>query len=200
MSSIVTLTVGEDRVDFHTNQDVLCRLPFFHAALHNGFRETTERKIRMPDDEPEIVAALIEFVAAGKYTYTYRPPPGIATHANMKPSPPCDLMEGLFHLRVYATASKYDCQGLAKAAMESLVDVLRQIDGIDVIQLLKETYLRGCDIDMLAKGGDMDAVKQRLPGIIRLVYATHGQKMKDIVFECPALANDFLRLSVAACS
>lgn len=194
MSSIVTLTVGEERIDFHTNQDILCRLPFFHAALHTGFKETAEKKITMPEDEPEIIAALIEFLAVGKYTYTYRP---AAETGNKKPAPPCDLLEGSFHLRVYATAFKYDCQGLVGAAMESLIDVLRQLDGIDVVQLLKETYLRGCDIEMLAKGGDMAPVKKKLPGILKRVYAAHGVQMKGVVCECPALANDLLKLSVS---
>lgn len=198
MSSVVTLTVGEEQINFYTNQDVLCRLPFFRAALHNGFRESAEKKITMPDDEPEIIAALIEFLAGGTYTYTYRPFPNTTETKNVARGAPYDLMEGSFHLRVYATAFKYDCQGLVSAAMESLIDVLRQIDGIDIIQLLKESYLRGCDIYMLANGGDMDSVKQKLPGILQCVYDSHSQEMKDIVCECPTLANDLLRLSVAA--
>lgn len=185
---MVTLTVGAERIDFNTNQDVLCRLPFFHAALHNGFKETTSRKITMPDDEPEIIAALIEFLAGGKYTYVY------PDRTNVTPTPPCDLAEGLFHLRVYVAALKYDCQALASAAMQSLVDVMRQIDGTDLIQLLKETYLRGCDINTLAKGGDMDDVKRKLPGILHRVYTMHGDEMKTVVCECPLLANDLLGL------
>lgn len=151
----------------------------------------------MPEDEPEIIAALIEFLAVGKYTYTYIPAPGSVAAAKTKPTAPCDLMEGLFHLRVYATAFKYDCQELVKAAMESLIDVLRQINGLEIVELLKQTYLKGCDMEMLAKGGDMAAVKQKLPGIIQGVYGTHGHEMKGIVCECPALANDLLRLAVS---
>lgn len=198
MSSIITLTVGEQGIDFYTNEDVLCRLPFFHAALHNGFKETMEKKIAMPDDEPEIIAALIEFLASGRYTYTYRPPPGAVQTQNLENTAPCDLMEGSFHLRIYAMAFKYDCQGLVSAAMESLIDVLRELGGIDIIHLLKEIYLRGFDIDMLAKGGNVDTVKRKLPGILQRVYEAHGKEMKDIACQCPELANDLLCLSVAA--
>lgn len=41
-----------------------------------------------------------------------------------------------------------DEPGLVGAAMESLMDVLRELSGIGVILLLKEMYLRGCDIDV----------------------------------------------------
>lgn len=192
MSLVVTLVVGEEEINMHAYEDVLCRLPFFRAALRTGFKEMSDKKIMMPDEEPEIVAALIEFLYVGSYTYTYAP------EADTIDTPPCDLKQGSFHLRVYATASKYDYQGLAEVAMKSLIYVLRQIDGIDVIQLLKETYERGCDIALWEAGGDMTAFEHELPVILKRVYVTHAEDMKSIVVECPLLANDLLRLSASA--
>lgn len=189
MSPIITLAVGVEEIDMYAYEDVLCRLPFFRAALRTGFKETFDKRILMPDEEPEIVAALIEFLYVESYTYTYTP------ELDTAHTPPCDLSEGSFHLRVYATASKYDCQGLVEAAMASLIHVMRHIDGIDVVQLLKETYLRGCNIPLWEA---MAALKHELPAILKRVYLTHRQDMKNIIFECPLLAHDLLELSVSA--
>lgn len=194
MSTVVTLTVGAGEVEFHVYEDVLCRLPFFHAALQTGFKETSDKTITMPDEDPEIVAALVEFLYVGSYTYTHAPNQDVS---QTTATPPCDLKEGSFHLRVYATAFKYDCQDLVKVAMGSLIYVLERIEGIDVIQLLKETCLRGCDIALWQAGDDIVPFQQKLPGIIKGVYVTHGEDMKDIISECPSLANDLLRLSVS---
>lgn len=194
MSPIITLTVGDERTEFHAYEDILCRLPFFRAALLNGFKETADKKITMPEDEPEIVAALVEFLYVGSYTYTYDPEQE-AAKANH--TSPCNLKEGSFHLRLFAVAFKYDCQDLAEAAMTSLIYVLQQLDNIDVVELLKETYDRGCGAAAWEAGEDMAAFKDRLPEILKRAYVTHCEEMKNIVFECPALANDLLRLSVA---
>lgn len=194
MSPVVTLIVGEEGTEFHAYEDILCRLPFFRAALLHGFKETADKKITMPEDEPEIVAALVEFLYVTSYTYTYDPK---QDGVKAEQTPPCDLREGSFHLGLYAAAFKYDCQELAEAAMSNLINVLQQLDGIDVVELLKETYDRGCDTAAWEAGEEMAAFKEKLPEILKRVYVTHGGEMKNIVFECPALANDLLRLSVA---
>lgn len=194
MSTVVTLTVGVEEVEFHVYENVLCRLPFFHAALQTGFKETSDKKITMPDEDPEIVAAMVEFLYVGSYTYTHGPNLDVSQTIV---TPPCDLTEGSFHLRVYATAFKYDCQDLVKVAMGSLIYVLERIEGIDVVLLLKETCLRGCDIALWEAGDEIGALKQKLPGILKRLYVTHSEDMKDIISECPSLANDLLRLSVS---
>lgn len=193
MSPVVMLVVGEERTEFRAYEDILCRLPFFRAALLNGFKETTDKKITMPEDEPEIIAALLEFLYVGHYTYTFE-------RDGIKPNstPPCDLLEGSFHLRLYAAAFKYDCPGLVEAALKSVVYVLTHLDGIDVVLLLKESYDGGCDTALWDAGEDMASFKTKLPGILNRVFVTHSKGMKDIVFECPALSFDLLRLSVLA--
>lgn len=194
MSPVVTLIVGEEGTEFHACENILCRLPFFSAALLTGFKETVEKKITMAEDDPEIIAALVEFLYVRSYTYSFDPnQDGIKTPQTS----PCDLNEGSFHLRLYVAAFKYDCPDLAKAAKESLIYVLSQLDGIDILELLKETYDRGCDIATWGAGEDMAKFKCKLPEILERLYVTHSEEMKNIVFDCPALANDLLRLSVA---
>lgn len=194
MSPVVILTVGVDEIEFHAYEDLLCQLSFFRAALRSGFKETTDKKISMPEDEPLVIAALIEYLYVGNYTYTYGRDLGSVEKNNV---PPPDMKEGSFHLRVYATSFKYDCQGLAQAAMGSLVFVLQRLDGMAVVQLLKESYDRGCGTALWGMGEEMSTLKKRLPEILKGVYVTHDKDMADIILECPALANDLLRLSVS---
>lgn len=194
MSPVVILTVGEDEIKFHVYEDLLCSLPFFRAALKSGFKETADKKINMPEDEPVIIAAVIEYLYVGNYTYAYGRELGTV---EKNKTPPPDLKEGSFHLRVYATAFKYDCQGLVEAAMGSLIYVLQQLDGIAVVQLLKEVYDKSCGAAFWEAGKDMSAFKKKLPGILKDVYVTNGEDMKDFIYECPSLANDLLRLSVS---
>lgn len=194
MSQVVTLLVGEEGTEFHAYENILCHLPFFSAALLTGFKETGEKKIRMPEDDPEIIAALVEFLYVRNYTYSFDPNQDtIKTHQTS----PCDLKEGSFHLRLYVAASKYDCPDLTKAAMENLIYVLQQLDGINILELLKETYDRGCETATWGAGEEMEKFKRKLPEILERLYITHSEEMKNMVFECPALANDLLRLSVA---
>lgn len=193
MSPVITLTVGQEETEFHAYEDILCRLPFFRAALLSGFKETADKKITMPEDEPEIIAALVEFLLVGTYTYTYDLG---SEHDTGEQTSPCDLQEGSFHLRLYAVAFKYDCAELAGAALRSLVNVLQHLSGIEVIELLKETYERGCDTAVWGCDG-MEEFKQKLPGIIKRVYVTHCDEMIDMVSGCSGLANDLLRLAVA---
>lgn len=194
MSPIVSLTVGEDGIEFNVYEDLLCSLPFFRAALKGGFKETADKKINMPEDEPVIIAAFIEYLYVGNYTYAYGRDLDVVGENK---TPPPDLEEGLFHLRVYATASKYDCQGLVEAAMGSLIYVLQQLDGIAIVQLLREVYHRSCGTALWEAGDGMSAFKKKLPGILKDLYVSHGEDMKDCVYECPALANDLLQLSVS---
>lgn len=195
MSSRVTLTVGGEGIDFYTNQDVFGKLPCCCSALHNEFREAAEKKVTLPDDGLEDIAAVFEFLATGNYTSTYRSHSGAVETKIITPTAPCDLTEGSFHLRVYTTTFKFDCQGLVSVAMESLIDVCNSSMGL-ILSSCSRKRTQGMGYRYVGQRGDMDAVKQKLPGILQHVYAAHGQEMQDIACECAVLTNDMLCLSV----
>ena len=52
----------------HVPSEVLNKLPFFVAALNNNFLEASTRVINMPEDNPEIIAKLMQFLYVGSYT------------------------------------------------------------------------------------------------------------------------------------
>lgn len=190
MSSTVTLLIGADRVQFHVPQSVLCILPFFQAALQGEFREAVEQKIEMPEDDPQIVSALIEFLYTGGYTYAY------SQEETDSDDPPADLEEGSFHVGVYATAFKYDCQALVKASLTSFIGVLKQLQGIDVIRLWKTAYAKQLVLSKVNDNDTLDEFRGGLLVLLKDVYTAHGEEMDRTSEEHPALINDLLRLVV----
>ncbi|ESZ98941.1 hypothetical protein SBOR_0599 [Sclerotinia borealis F-4128] len=66
-SSIITIVVGRERRLFAAHEDVLCLSPFFQSACRNQYMETTNKRISLPDEEPEIFSSVLEYLYKGDY-------------------------------------------------------------------------------------------------------------------------------------
>lgn len=66
-SPIVTIVVGHDRRLFAAHEDVLSRSTYFAAALKDQFLEPNTKKVDLPDEEPEILSCILEFLYKGDY-------------------------------------------------------------------------------------------------------------------------------------
>jgi hypothetical protein len=66
-SAIVTMVVGPDQRLFAAHEDVLCHSPFFAHALRDQFFESTNRRIVLPAEEPEIFSCVLEYLYKGDY-------------------------------------------------------------------------------------------------------------------------------------
>lgn len=81
-SPIVTLTIGREGRLFAAHEDVLCQSPFFEAlcrrspyigASQTGYNTspdpsgTNTRRILLPDEEPEVFSAVLEYLYKGDY-------------------------------------------------------------------------------------------------------------------------------------
>ncbi|KAJ9130526.1 Btb poz-like protein [Pleurostoma richardsiae] len=69
-SPIVTLTVGSEGRLFAAHEDVLRQSPFFERALRGSYLEQSyaqSRRIALPDEEPEIFSAVLEYLYKGDY-------------------------------------------------------------------------------------------------------------------------------------
>jgi hypothetical protein len=66
-SPIVTLTVGREGRLFAAHEDVLCQSPFFEAACRGRFLEAQSKRISLPDEEPEVFSAVLEYLYKGDY-------------------------------------------------------------------------------------------------------------------------------------
>lgn len=67
-SPIITLVVGREGRLFAAHEDQLTRSPFFAAALKGQFFESDVKKVVLPDEEPEILSCVLEYLYKGDYT------------------------------------------------------------------------------------------------------------------------------------
>ncbi|KAL6868724.1 hypothetical protein ACO1O0_000041 [Amphichorda felina] len=66
-SPIVTLTIGREGRLFAAHEDVLRQAPFFEAACRDHFFDAQSRRISLPDEEPEVFSAVLEYLYKGDY-------------------------------------------------------------------------------------------------------------------------------------
>jgi hypothetical protein len=66
-SPIVTLTVGREGRLFAAHEDVLCQSPFFEAACRGQYLDAQSKRISLPDEEPEVFSAVLEYLYKGDY-------------------------------------------------------------------------------------------------------------------------------------
>ncbi|EMC92958.1 hypothetical protein BAUCODRAFT_37873 [Baudoinia panamericana UAMH 10762] len=67
-SAIVTIAVGKDQRLFAAHEDILARSPWFAEAVREQFFASPgQRRINLPDEEPEIFSAVLEYLYKGDY-------------------------------------------------------------------------------------------------------------------------------------
>ncbi|USW55610.1 Putative BTB/POZ domain-containing protein [Septoria linicola] len=83
---IITIKVGTGKVESLTVHESLLRARggFFEAALKQQWREGQTREIELPEDEPDIVAAYIEWLYSGKIEPLSCKPPTPVSHGAMR--------------------------------------------------------------------------------------------------------------------
>ncbi|KAL0631462.1 hypothetical protein Q9L58_009672 [Maublancomyces gigas] len=140
-SPTIALHVGTglDTVTLHAREDMLCKVPFFAAALLGGFKEAIEKTISMPEDSPHIISAMLEYLATTSYTYAYNTVP-IDKEAEVS-----------FHLDLYAAAKKYGAVDLMEDAVRNFVGSLGELEdcpGAIRLRLWRHAY----DVGLRVKG------------------------------------------------
>ena len=63
----MTLVVGKEQRLFAAHEDVLCHSAYFAAALKGKFLDDSSKKVELPDEEPEILSCVLEFLYKGDY-------------------------------------------------------------------------------------------------------------------------------------
>jgi hypothetical protein len=66
-SAIITICVGSEQRLFAGHEDVLCQSPFFQAACKGQFLESNAKRINLPDEQPEILSSVLEYLYKGDY-------------------------------------------------------------------------------------------------------------------------------------
>jgi hypothetical protein len=66
-SPIITLVVGHDQRLFAAHEDVLSLSPYFCAVLRDQFLDGSAKQVDLPDEEPEILSCVLEYLYKGDY-------------------------------------------------------------------------------------------------------------------------------------
>ncbi|GAB1319366.1 BTB domain-containing protein [Madurella fahalii] len=66
-SPIITLVVGREARLFAAHEDVLRQAPFFDRVLSSNHVDAQNRRISLPDEEPEVFSAILEYLYKGDY-------------------------------------------------------------------------------------------------------------------------------------
>jgi len=66
-SPIVTMIVGQDQRLFAAHEDVLSLSPYLHAILKEKSLDEGTKQLALPDEEPEILSCILEFLYKGDY-------------------------------------------------------------------------------------------------------------------------------------
>ncbi|ODA76849.1 hypothetical protein RJ55_07365 [Drechmeria coniospora] len=67
VSPVVTLIIGREGRLFAAHEDVLRKSPFFDAACRESFSGPQNGRISLPDEEPEVFSAVLEYLYKGDY-------------------------------------------------------------------------------------------------------------------------------------
>ncbi|KAI0409020.1 hypothetical protein F4802DRAFT_309083 [Xylaria palmicola] len=66
-SPIVTLMIGHEGRLFAAHEEVLCQSPYFERVCQDQYLEAQNKRISLPDEEPEIFSAVLEYLYKGDY-------------------------------------------------------------------------------------------------------------------------------------
>lgn len=67
-SAVVTLIVGRDQRLFAAHEDLLCLSPYFQVVCRGQNAVPDNKRIALPDEEPEVFSCVLEYLYKGDYT------------------------------------------------------------------------------------------------------------------------------------
>lgn len=199
MAPIITLYVGEDRIEYHVHEDTLCKLPFFRAALLGQFKEATEKAITMPEDDPEAVSALIKWLYNAELSnvktlhHTTMKLRQVGVGSSLSPL----FLEGLFYLEVSIVASKYECEGLLQAAIKGFYGAQRGLSDIAIFRLFKCAYTTDERLPVALSRGNQASIVQSTILWIRRVRRDNSEEVEKTLEAFPGLATSILHTITA---
>lgn len=148
----------------------------------------------MPEDEPQFVAALIEFLYTGSYTYPYRASQEVGGEVAIKLlAPVTELAEGVYHVGVYTTAQKYGSTELGEAALKAFMFVLRELKGVDVLNLWEAAYEKDLTLTVVEERVEVETFRVGLPLLMKELYTLHPTEMREMSVAYPTLLDDLCR-------
>lgn len=113
--AVVTLVVGETKTTFHVHEaELFAASPVFKAAFGSDFKESSERKMTLPEDDAELFNLMVEWIYHRRYDLPPRTGDKIKNGARYMES-----------MRLYVLADKYGVTSLKNCIVKTIFDTLR---------------------------------------------------------------------------
>lgn len=189
---------------YYADEEVLCKLPFFALALREGYRETVTKVINMPDDDPELVDCLLQYLL----TEEYRLPSSMEVYTTKGCKKETRMRVKLFHTSVLVLADKYMCMGLSRLAALNLRKIV--LSPMSFVNYMVSVYemtapgspLRigyfvdhGCRDELLIVHPQWTISSHTRASITRLLELQSTEdRFVEALDKCPQLAIDLLCL------
>lgn len=187
-SPIIALQVGTppSQLTLHVAECTLRLLPFFSAAFLEDFNQSGKSAISLGKDTPGVVAALLEFLATGSYTYAY----GADTVDQEA--------EGLFHLAVFVAAGKFGCAPSTGVARTAFREVLSAVSGSAPavrLRLWRAAYVAGMRAGgNWGTGVDVEGFESWMVRAVRTVLAECRVQFEEAVREVDGFGVDLMAI------
>ena len=181
----------------HCHRVILCaQVPFFKAACDGNFKEAKDGIINLPEDDPEVVKYMIDYLYTRSYLGIHLCPHrnNMAMYCQCYPpdAPGLDSSHLKAHLQVRNIADKYDIKGLKQLSEFMFKMAFRELP-VSHDCLLSEEVVSA--VKMAYEGST--AEDRSLRGFI--VHVFHQLKLKpsytvlvDLFREVPELAFELL--------
>ncbi|KAL8758041.1 MAG: hypothetical protein Q9199_001771 [Rusavskia elegans] len=129
-SQIFTIITGPEEKGYTAHATYLCQSPVLERMCYGQFQESQTFEIRLPEDEPQAIRALIQYLYTGRFL-DY----GTMESGNGSAGAATQLAE------LYATADKYQLQDL-KALVAKNLDTVIDVEErpIDFLLIMRATY------------------------------------------------------------
>jgi len=207
LTGLLVTLVLRTGLRYFIQEEVLCKLKFFSIALRKGYRETFTKIIHLPEDDPELIRCLLQYLHTGNY----RLPASLDIYTNEAVSHNTEsrMQVKLFHTLVLSLADKYMCAGLARVAAINVRKIF--ISPISFVDYMVSVYemtapgsrLRvgyfvdyGCKDDLLIVHPQWTISSYTRAYITRVLLYSKSAEAKFIAAldRCPQLAIDLVAL------
>ncbi|CAI6339636.1 unnamed protein product [Periconia digitata] len=124
-SAIITLSIGREQRLFAAHEDVLSHSPYFQNICHGQFFSAANRRIDLPEEDPEVFSSILEYLYKGDY-YPRLEYDTKRKSWNLEDGGDAGADGGIIHTTagpilkdtiVYCQAEKYGLQELKKLAL-----------------------------------------------------------------------------------
>jgi hypothetical protein len=148
---MVQIIVGPEQKLFVIHEDLLCRVEYFKSAFKGFFKESNDKMIVLPEDDPIAFSEVVNWVYGHKYE---------CKSMNCKPGEVPQTGHIIPHCEVFVLADKYGIRGLENMCINACINCypVHRKSGIDYTEVnyiydhtLPGSRLRRCAVDMLVE-------------------------------------------------